>query len=352
MSENLSPNQNNNEEVDLGQLFSAIGNLFERLFRFIGGIFKSLFSALIYVLKTIIINTKLIVIVLAIAAIGGYALDKIKPDVYSSKMVVRPYFDTKYQLIDNIEYFNALIDGENYGALSKIFSISEEDVEKIKTFEIEIGPETENDQIVKYDQFIKSIDSTRGAEISFDDFIENRNLYSGDIFEILVESTKSDIFRDLEGGLNSAFANEYSETKMRKRDSLIAIQKENILESIEEVERLQEFYINVLEEESKSGDSKYTFGENLSLVPESSETKEYELLNEEIRLRNELRKLDERKIQDDVFFDVISSFQQVGNKSSDILKSYIFLIPVAALALLSLIFLLGRLTHYVKNYEA
>ena len=40
MSENL-PKNSQNEEVDLGQLFNAIGRLFEKIFSFIGRIFKS-----------------------------------------------------------------------------------------------------------------------------------------------------------------------------------------------------------------------------------------------------------------------------------------------------------------------
>ena len=139
---------------------------------------------------------------------------------------------------------------------------------------------------------------------------------------------------------------------MRKRDSLISIQKENLLEAIREVKSLQEFYINVLEEDSKSGEVKYTLGENLSITPESSETKEFELLNEEIRLRNELRKLDEQKIQDDVFFDVISSFQAVGSKTKDILDRYSLIFPVLAFILLCLGFVFIKLSKFVKEYEA
>ena len=56
------------------------------------------------------------------------------------------------------------------------------------------GPETENERIVQYDRFVKSIDSVRAQHISFDDFVENRDIYSGDLFEIIVESKKKDIF--------------------------------------------------------------------------------------------------------------------------------------------------------------
>ena len=42
MSEKL-PDNTENQEVDLGQLFIAIGKMFEKFFNFIGKIFKAFF---------------------------------------------------------------------------------------------------------------------------------------------------------------------------------------------------------------------------------------------------------------------------------------------------------------------
>jgi hypothetical protein len=350
MSENLPQQPGNGDEVDLGQLFNALGKLFDRLINFIASIFKSIFSIGIYTLKALLVNIKLIIGIMVIAAIAGFAIETTKPDVYSSKMLVRPYFDTKYQLIDNVEYFNALLSSQNYKTLSNIFSIEEEEAKEIKGFIVDVGPETENDQLVQFDIFKQTIDSSSAADISFDDFIENRSIYSNSLFQIIVESTKPDIFRSLEGGFNSSFANAYSLQKMAKRDSMISIQKANILASIEEVQKLQNIYINVLEDGSKENDPKFSLGD-LSLSSEKTDTKEYDLLNQEIRLRGELRKLDEQKLQEDVFFDVISSFQQVGNITKSLKDRYSLIFPVLAFILLCLTYLGLKLAKYVKKYE-
>ena len=60
-------------------------------------------------------------------------------------MVVRPYFDSKYQLVNNINYFNALISEGNLSELSsKIFEIdSVGGQKKLQGFNMEIGPETD-----------------------------------------------------------------------------------------------------------------------------------------------------------------------------------------------------------------
>ena len=75
MSEKL-PKQSENEEVDLGQLFNAIGRLFEKLFSFIGSIFKGVFSIIVYALKPFVKNFKLVAIVLLASGLIGFAIDK------------------------------------------------------------------------------------------------------------------------------------------------------------------------------------------------------------------------------------------------------------------------------------
>lgn len=352
MSDNKQP-QNNSEEVDLGQLFKMIGNLFERLFNFVLLVLKSIFSVIIYSIKAVIVNFKTIVSVMILAAIIGFALQKYSPNVYTSSMLVRPYFDSKFELINNIGYYNALIGNEDYESLSEVFKIDTEKAKEILAFEVMPGPETENDRIVQYDKFIKSIDSVRAQDVSFEDYIENRSIYSGDLFLISVFSNRNDIFKGLEDGLNNSFSNKYSFKKMKKRDSLITIQKNNILEQLSQVDSLQKIYIRVLEEESKSKSTEITLGgEGFSLSNDRTNTKEYELLNKEIELRNKLRELDEKKVDEDVVFDVISGFQEVGTKHQEWYQMYMLLFPLLAFVLLCLIYLTKKTVIYVKNYEA
>jgi hypothetical protein len=351
MSNNIQP-QNNSEEVDLGQLFKLIGQAFDRLVNFVVSIFKWLFSVFIYALKAIIVNFKIIIIVVFIAGLIGYGLDKFKPKVYSSQMLVKPYFDSKYQLVNTIDYYNALIGNEDYSTLSKIFEIDEVEVKEITSFEVKMGPETENERILEYNEFLKSVDSTRSVEITFEDFVENRSIFSSELFEIEVSSFKKDIFPKLEQGLGESFTNKYSEKKMKKRDSLISIQKENIRQQLDEVAGLQEVYIKVLEEESKSSSTEISIGgEGLSLNKDKTQTREFELLNRELQLRNELKALDEKKVEEDVFYDVIASFQEVGNKELEWYEKYALIFPIIAFGLMCILYLTSRTVTYVKNYE-
>jgi hypothetical protein len=350
MSENL-PNTNPNEEVDLGVLFNAIGKLFDKILGFISGVFKGLFSIVIYGLKPLIANFKLILTIMILAGVVGYVIEKYKPKTYKSVMFVKPYFDSKYQLVNNIDYFNALISNKDYATLTEVFDISEEDAELINNFEIEIGPESENDKITEYDIYLKTLDSIRAQDISYEDFIENRDIFSSDFFEISVTSSKKDIFKSLENGLNNSFQNTYSEKEKRKRDSLLSLQRRSIMSSLKSVDSLQKVYIRVLELDSRSKDNSISLGEILTVEPEKAKTKEFELLNKELELREELRLLEEQKIEEDDYFDVVSGFQEIGSLTQSFYQKYSLIFPLLALFLICLIFITSKVLIFVKNYE-
>lgn len=351
MSEDLRRNQPPKEEVDLGQVFNAIGNVFDRFFRFIGAIFKSIFGFFVFVLGVIINNFKIIFAVVIIAFLVGLGLEKMKPEVYSSQVLVKPYFDSKYQLVNNINYFNTLIGTQGYTELANIFNISEASAKELKSFEVKPGPESDNEKVKAYGEFLESIDSVSAKTFTYKQFIANRDIYSGELFEISVESTKKDIFKDLEEGLNGTFKNSHSERMRQKRDAMIEIQKSNLLAGLTSIDSLSKVYISVLKEESRKGATTISFGEGLSLEPESkSKTKEFELLSREIDLRNRIARLEEMKVEEDTYFDVVSGFQEVGNLTSKFKERYSIIFPLIGLLILTLIFMIQRTIKFVRGY--
>jgi hypothetical protein len=350
MSEKL-PQDSQNEEVDLIQIFKYIGKFFDRIYNFFNSIFKGILTTIVYIIKAIIDNYIIIFGSIIIAAGIGFALEKTREDVFLSKMLVKPYFDSKFQLIANIDYYNALIADKDYTQLQSIFNISETDAEKIIDFEIQPGPENENDKILQYDSFVKSIDSIRAQEVSFEEYIENRSIYSGDVFEISVKSHKKNIFRSLEEGLNSTFSNAYSAKKMKKRDSILKIEKNRILASLKEVDSLKKVYIGIKKEESQSDRKSFSTQDGLTYIEQRTETKEYELIEKQIKLQKDLSALETQKVEEDEFFDTLSSFPEVGAKHVELSQRYSIIFPILIFVFLSLLFLSKKLINYVKNYE-
>ncbi|WP_147676997.1 YveK family protein [Algibacter pacificus] len=346
-----SPQLQQSEEIDLVKLFNLIGNLFERLFKFIGSIVSFLFSIFIYALKAIILNFKIILISVLVAAAIGYGLEKTQSPVYKSHMLVRPYFESKFQLVTNINYYNALIEDNDYQELSNLFQIDNEAANSLVEFTVQPGPETENERILQYDRFIRAVDSVRAQEISYEDFLANRSVYSGEFFEIGVKAHNKDIFRALEEGINSTFSNNYSVKKMKKRDSLISLSRARIQRDLVEVDSLKRMYISLVQKES-TADSPLSYKEgSMALVQERVKTKEYELLDKELELRNELTQLDAQQVEEDVYFDIISSFQEVGSVHKTFLDKYSFIFPIIVFILLCLLYLGMKLVKFVITYE-
>jgi hypothetical protein len=350
MSENL-PDNNTTEEVDLGILFNAIGNFFNKIFDFIGAVFKAIFSSIIFLIKAVIENFKVISIVILLALLVGLGLEKTREVVYYSEMLVRPYFNSKYQLVSNIDYYNSLLDSENYGNLISIFEISEEDLKTIKKFEIGTGPETENQLIQEYDEYAKSIDSTRALDLTFEDFVENRDLYSSDVYNIRVESSKRDIFKKLSSGFNTTFNNEYSEKLMRVRDSTISIRKATYLKDLNKIDSLQTVYIRILTQESLNGAVTIGIEGLLPLTREKSKTNEYELFNREMAIRDSIRGLDQLKIEESVYYDVITDFSEIGLKSNKLGKRYSLIFPILSIFVMLLLYIAIKVIKFAREYE-
>lgn len=351
MSENNKEIKSNNEEVDLVVFFNLIGNTFNKLLNNIFRIFKYIFSVLIFTLRFFINRWKIILGIVLLAAVIGYALEKTKPTAFQAEMLVEPYFNSKFQLVNNINYFNALIANGETLSLQKIFKIDKETVNAINGFSIEPGPETENDKLLQYEKFIAQLDSVRAQEYSYEDFISNRSEYAGKFFLIKAYASRANVFKDLEDGILSSFVNNYSNKAMKRRDDLINIQKENLEDQLQQVKDLQNIYINVIERESNNKEKSFKIGDISISGSDGQKTREYELLQEEQRIRNELKKLEEQKIEEDVVFEVISSFQEVGNISSHWKEKYSIIFPIASLVLLILFFMIRKIIVFTLKYE-
>ena len=351
MSKELPNHQKQNEEVDLIVFFNLIGNAINRVLNFFKDIFKTIFSSIIYALKTLFKSWKIVLGVLFIAALIGFTIEQSKPTVYSTEMLVEPYFNSKYQLVTNINYFNALIASNENETLKDIFKVNDEVIKDVKGFEIEPGPESENDRLLQYEEFINQLDSIRAQDYTYEEFLENRNVYAGKYFLIKAKAYKSNIFKDLEEGILSSFTNDYTSKEMKRRDTLIEIQKQNLLDQLEQVDSLKQFYIEVVKTEATTKKQNVSLGEFTITSNENSKTREFDLLKEEQRIRNEIKKLEEEKIEQDVIFEVISSFQRVGNSTKTWTERYSIIFPVLAFLLLILFFVAKKVIIFTLNYE-
>lgn len=352
MSEKL-PQQPENEEVDLGQLFNAIGKIFEKLFNFIASIFKGILSAIIYVVKPLVDNFKLVSAALILLVIVGYVYEKSKDPVYYSDMVVKPYFGSKYQLSNNIDYFNSLVGSGNVIELSNIFEIDTLKAKALVSFELEAGPETQTDLFTEYDEYVMSVDTSLVDELSYKEFINNRDkdLLSRSLFSVTVKSYKRNVFSDLETGFKKTFVNAHSVKKKKVRDTIAFIERETFLSELASLERIQKTYLEVLKSESEKSKLSLAIGNGLPLQEEKTKTKEYELFLKEQEIRRALNLLNKTVAEENSYFDVLSGFDSIGTKDQSLMRRYSILFPVLALFLFVLGFLIVKVFNFIKNHE-
>lgn len=352
MSDKLPVESTKTEELDLVILFKLIGKSFRKLGELLLTIGKGLFGLLIFALKPVVANIRLISIILLITITIGFIVEKFKTPVYFSEMLVQPHFESKYKLSNNINYFNALIRSKKIDELSKIFEVDSVQAASLIDFELNIGPETANSLLQQYDAYIKTIDSSLAAQVSFDDYIENRDILSADVFAVKARSIDNNIFIKLETGFSKTFENPYSKKLKKIRDSTIQIKKEAYSKELNRLDSLQRVYFELIKVETEN--NSFTIGQQgtFPLQLERTPTREYDLFQEELRVRRLIRELDEKMIEESVFYDVIASFEEEGTLEEDLVKNYIFILPLGTLALLTFVYVFIGIFNFIKNYEA
>ncbi|MDP5081741.1 MAG: hypothetical protein NWP87_03725 [Winogradskyella sp.] len=350
MSDKL-PQNTNDEEVDLGQLFNTIGRLFEKLFSFLGNILKNLFSIIIYALKPIVNNFKIVAIILMVSALIGFIIDKVNKPIYKSDMLVKPYFDSKYELANNVDYFNALISSDNAKELSAVFEIDTLEARELIGFEMKIGPETPNDLLLEYNAYLKNIDSSLTDDVTYDKYVENRDILSGSIFSISARSHKEDIFTSLEKGFIKTFKNSYSEKIKDIRDQAINIKQVVYNKELERIDSIQKFYFEVIKAESENPNANLGLGGILPLTKEKTLTREYDLFREELKIRDSLMLLEEQLVTENDYYDILSGFEEVGSIDRDFSNRYALLLPSLVLTIMILTYLALKIFKFIKEYE-
>lgn len=350
MSEN-TPKNTENEEVDLGQLFNAIGKLFSRLVDFIANIFKGIFSILIYLIKPFVVNFKLVILVLIVAAALGFIYEKFEEPTYYSEMIVKPYFDSKYQLSNNVDYFNDLIEAENVQTLSDIFSIDSIEVKSLKKFELVQGPESPNDLFNEYNEYLKTIDTSLVEELPYEQYVKNRNFFAGKVYTIKAWSLNKNVFPKLELGFQKTFINDLSEKVKARRDTVSDIRIQSLEQELIRLDTIQQRYLEVLKNESERSKLSLDFGTTLPVQEATTATREYELFLEEQNIRRALRNLKASLAEENTFYDILSHFDSSGSKDKSFEKNFMYLFPIIAIFGLLIAFFGANVFTFIKNYE-
>jgi len=316
--------QNNDEEVDLGSLFTVIGKGFKNFFNFIGNIFKGIFHRLILILLFLKLHILKFSVAVLIGGIVGFFLESNKETKFSSNLIVKPNFESTQLLYENINYYNDLVKQQNTKHLASIFKIDTSKAAALRKFEI-TPLMNSNDIINAYDNFILEVDTLTVKSYDFDNFESSFTDFDYLVHNIEVQATVSDIFSELENTIinsieKNTFFNKIKNLTKENLNTKDSILKANFIE----VDSLRSVYMRAILEGAKNNSN----GTNIDLGSKSNITKENDLFEIDRKIIYDLSQTYEDIATKSDVINIISNFKPEGSEIKGITKNLIFIMAV------------------------
>ena len=339
--------QNNDEEVDLGSLFTVIGKGFKNFFNFIGNIFKGIFHRLILILLFLKLHILKFSVAVLIGGIVGFFLESNKETKFSSNLIVKPNFESTQLLYENINYYNDLVKQQNTKHLASIFKIDTSKAAALRKFEI-TPLMNSNDIINAYDNFILEVDTLTVKSYDFDNFESSFTDFDYLVHNIEVQATVSNIFSELEITIinsieKNTFFNKIKNLTKENLNTKDSILKANFIE----VDSLRSVYMRAILEGAKNNSN----GTNIDLGSKSNITKENDLFEIDRKIIYDLSQTYEDIATKSDVINIISNFKPEGSEIKGITKNLIFIMAVLGFLLTLFIILLFDLNKYLEDYK-
>lgn len=304
-----TPKKSENEEIDLGVLFSSIGKGISKLFSAIGSVIT---FALNILLDLVIFIHKRIVYYAVACGVGlllGILVESISTPSYIATATLEPHFDSARQLYGNIEYLDDLAAQNDSVQLGAFFDISVSDAAKIAS--INISPfVTETRLLQEYNSYVTSLDSLVATETSYDKFVTQMDDYDRKIHILTIRSSKQNIF----GSLLKPLTNSVSEGSYFKDQQATRLANLDLLDSITQVSIVQTDSLLSLFEEVRliEANKEFSNGTNLYMSERSDNNTELSLLNRKITLTDRLEEIRTLKLKAKNVVDVVADFPEKG----------------------------------------
>ena len=339
--------QNNDEEVDLGSLFTVIGKGFKNFFNFIGNIFKGIFHRLILILLFLKLHILKFSVAVLIGGIVGFFLESNKETKFSSNLIVKPNFESTQLLYENINYYNDLVKQQNTKHLASIFKIDTSKAAALRKFEI-TPLMNSNDIINAYDNFILEVDTLTVKSYDFDNFESSFTDFDYLVHNIEVQATVSDIFSELENKIinsieKNTFFNKIKNLTKENLNTKDSILKANFIE----VDSLRSVYMRAILEGAKNNSN----GTNIDLGSKSNITKENDLFEIDRKIIYDLSQTYKDIATKSDVINIISNFKPEGSEIKGITKNLILIMAVLGFLLTLFIILLLDLNKYLEDYK-
>lgn len=298
----------NSDEIDLGVLFSKIGDFFKN---FGLGILK--FLALLR--RVPLENKSLFIVLIIISLIAGISYSNLlKKKFYSTTMILSSEYLNKRIVDNSIEKLNLLAEEEGKSGLAKVLNISNELAENIHDFEAKpFVAETELIELEVLKEQLKNFQSDKKNEKVIQQVIERIEIENRHAYEITVRVYNPTVVRELESALVNYFKNnDYLKKRVESSKSNLLARKQKLIKESQRLDSLKDvIYANYQNMAAQSRQ-----GSNNVILSDKAVTNPIEIYNQDITFYNEIQVIDRSLyLQDD--FEIVDGFTEFSKPSSD-----------------------------------
>jgi hypothetical protein len=342
---------------DLGFLFYKIGQLAKRILTSIGSALSQLAAGLLLTILYIMRKSLWLLLgTLPGLFYGIYVQNKMGAS-YSSQMTIKANFNSAVALYGTIDFIEALIASGNTAQLAQLFSISQEQAQKLRSFSAE---EIKSELIVSEMYKDNYLRVKRGSTVRQDTFwvrTMEYNVFRGLLTKndypyhtITAVSSDPSIFSKLQRGI----INHVSETgllqDLRKNHIDNNLAEQQLLEqSIGKLDSLRIAYNHRL---MRTNDEGTPGGNQLTVMDNNSarKTPELELYDKLLELNDELKNTRLRSTTEKEIIEVLAPFSPVGKETSFLKRSIWRYTLISFLTTLVILILIG-IYQYLRNFE-
>lgn len=330
------------DEIDLGQLFSKIGEFFKNIglsfIRFLAAFRrapmenKALFSS---------------VLVITIGLTVCYGI-LFKKKFYESTMILSSNYLNK-RIVDNmIEKLNLLAEEEKKFGLSKVLHVHDTLADNIAKFEAKpFVAEADIIELELLKEQLKNAKENSKNEKVIDQVIQRIEIENRHAFEITVRTFSPTAITSLQGSLVEYFrSNEYIRKRIDNNYQLLTARKVKLLQESEKLDSLKEvIYANykTMAEQARQGS-------NNVILSDRSVTNPIDVYNRDLGLYQEIQNIDyQLNVKPD--FEVVDGFTEFSEPASASLPKMVAQAFLVGLGLAYLIVAMKLFNDYLASFS-
>ena len=334
--ESNQPTQN--DEIDLRQLFQAIG-------RFFSNIGMGVVRMLISLRRTSIRYKVLLVVFGIIGVLAGVGLNNVVAPHYKTTLLLNSSFYKGRLIENNIEKLSLLCREKERTGLAQTLGIPIELALKIKDFKA--LPFVTEAEVTHLEVLREQLKGVKVEEGPINDIIARLRIENKSSYEITVLVFDNTIIDELEQPILDFFkSNPYLKKRLENNKTNLEKKRKKINSDLAKLDSLKDLIKNNLE---ALGDRSRE-GSNNVILAEDNNTNPLSVFRESINLYDEVLEID-RKLELEAEFEVIDGFTSFSKPNSPSLLLAVFWSFWISLGLGYLVIMLLSINHYLSKVE-